>query len=90
MSEDDLLDDILYGEMHWNHRIVKIGDMFGVCEVYFGNDGKITMWTQHIEPMGETVEELKEEVEMFLRAFTQPILKQVGEDEMARLVEYEG
>ena len=77
-------------EHTWNHRVTLIDGMFGISEVYYNENGDIELWTALQKPMGETPEELKEEIEMFLRATEHPILKQVGEDEMARLISWEG
>lgn len=86
---DNLINEVLFGEHTWNHRVVKINDMFGICEVYYNTNGDPELWTAHCEPMGETPEELLEEIKMFKKAFKAPILKQVGEDEMASLVEWD-
>lgn len=90
MSEQDLIDAIMDERGHtWNHRVVWIDDCLGVCEVYYTPGGNIEMWTEHMKPIGETFEELDKELKMFRRALKHPILKQVGEDEFARLVEVE-
>lgn len=66
-------------DMTWNYRIMKrqIGSFvsYDVHEVYYNADGSIKAWTENsIKPSGETIEELKEDFSMQLRAFEKPIL----------------
>jgi hypothetical protein len=66
--------------MTWNHRVVKkthtTGEIsYGVHEVYYNDEGKPISCTQDaVEPYGETLEELKREIERFSKATELPIL----------------
>ncbi len=47
---------------------------FGIYEVYYTN-GEPTGWTQdRMEPHGETLDELKEDLKWFQAALTKPVL----------------
>lgn len=68
---------------HWNHRVIRrtfeIGDeiehQFGVYEVYYDTDGKPIMCTETpVAPAGETIEELRTELERYTKALENPIL----------------
>ena len=50
-------------------------DQFGICEVYYNDEGKITSTTERfIEPYGETLEELKTNFNMMQEAFNKPVI----------------
>lgn len=57
--------------MSWNYRIMKhshkSGDYYAIHECFMDN-GVVTSWTEdEIAPLGETVEELIETLEMMLK-----------------------
>ena len=67
---------------HWNYRVIRNHHTetdsvtYHVHEVYYREDGSIESWTQEpVSPMGETVEELREDIRYFLHAFRCPILE---------------
>ena len=52
---------------------------YHVHEVFYQEDGSIESWTQEpVTPMGETAEELREDIRYFLHAFRCPILEVKG------------
>jgi hypothetical protein len=54
-------------EMSWNYRVVK-------SEVYY-EDGKVDGWTEDaIAPGGETVDELREELQRMISCLDKPVL----------------
>jgi hypothetical protein len=66
---------------YWNHRVVKTyyPDMdetfFSVHEVYYNDNGDLTNCTVlGVRPRGESLEELREELNMMLRALDKPVL----------------
>ncbi len=68
---------------HWNHRIIEKyhketdTSTYQIHEVYYSNDGIIESWTESaVGPMGETVDELREDVSFFMKAFQKPVLKE--------------
>lgn len=79
-------------DSHWNYRVVrktyKIGDEFvhryGIHEVYY-RDGKPAMCTvDAMDPHGETIEGLKQDLERFQKALEKPVLdfdKDFGSEE---------
>ncbi len=76
---------------HWNHRIIEKyhketnTSTYQIYEVYYKDDGIIESWTESaVEPMGETVDELREDISFFMKAFQKPVLKE--EMENGRLV----
>ena len=75
--------------MTWNYRVackkleVKIDlsndvyeeDCFGIVEAYYNDQGEIYATTERfIEPYGETLEELKRNLETIQKAFNLPVL----------------
>lgn len=70
--------------MSWNHRVIRRkvelpnGEselIFGVHEVYYDKHGKPTALTaEDVAPMGETLEELQDELIMFVEATSKPVL----------------
>ena len=69
-------------KMTWNYRVV--GKRFPgsdaihyqIHEVYYADDGSIEHWTEEpVEPLGETIAELREEIRFFLPAFRLPVLE---------------
>ena len=73
---------------HWNYRVIRKHHTetdsvtYHVHEVYYRDDGNIESWTQEsVTPMGETVEELREDIRYFLHAFRRPLLEETETDE---------
>ena len=66
---------------HWNHRLIRRGGpgedpWYRIHEVYYDDSGKISGWTiDPVEPFGETVEEIRQELEAMLRACGEPVLR---------------
>ena len=70
-------------DSHWNYRIIRkeseheiMGKWvrFGIHEVYY-SDGKPSMCSvDAMEPHGETLDELKEDLKHFLAALDKPVL----------------
>ena len=67
---------------HWNYRVIRNHHTetdsvtYHVHEVYYREGGSIEGWTQEpVVPMGETAEELREDIRCFLHAFRCPILE---------------
>lgn len=62
--------------MVWNYRIIEHDRMFYIHEVYYNDNGDITAISEDpMHPHGETLEELKNDLEYFRQAFIRPILK---------------
>ena len=71
--------------MTWNHRIIRrvhhhsdgtTSESFMVHEVYYDDAGRPVSCTEEgVEPYGETLEELVEELKMFSQAAGMPILE---------------
>lgn len=63
-------------DLHWNYRVVERDEYFGIYEVYYDEDGEISTWTvAAVEPRGETVAELKEDLMHMQQALDAPVLK---------------
>lgn len=55
--------------------------MYQVHEVYYAEDGSIETWTvDPVEPLGESLTELREDIRYFLAAFRKPVLEEAEED----------
>ncbi len=66
---------------YWNYRVIKKfyekadATTFEIHEVYYDKNHKIEGWTESaVGPSGETVSELKEDIEHFVRALQKPTL----------------
>lgn len=67
--------------MSWNHRVMvkTVGKekWFDMREVYYNGRGKPTMFTENaVSPGGSTIEELREELIMMLRATYNPVFEE--------------
>jgi hypothetical protein len=76
---------------YWNYRIVKrtVDDAvtFGVHEVFFNDRNEIESWTgEPVEPAGESLGELREDVFHFMSAFRRPVLVEASEGGKHRLI----
>ena len=69
------------------HHLEADSVTYHVHEVYYREDGGIAGWTKApVMPMGETAEELREDIRFFLHAFRRPILEVKETDEGAILI----
>ena len=67
----DILKDEVTGEVVDSYS----ENQFGICEVYYNDEGKVTSTTERfIEPYGETLEELKANFNMMKEAFDKPVI----------------
>lgn len=78
---------------YWNHRVIRKRHTetesvaYQVHEVYYHENGAIEGWTEKpVAPMGETIEELREDIRYFLHAFRRPILEEQETDEGSTLI----
>lgn len=67
--------------MTWNYRVIRRPDSdggpdrFGIHEVYYDPSGQIEMWTEEsCDPFGESLAELKADVEAMAAALSEPVL----------------
>ena len=75
--------------MSWNYRVCKRvssykvdlsndvyeEDQFGICEVYYNDEGEIAFTSENfIEPYGETLEDLKRSFDKMKKAFELPVV----------------
>ena len=63
--------------MSWNYRIVKNGKKgYYIKEVYYNEDnGKIEAFSEITEPYGETIDDLKKDLEKMVKAFEKPVIE---------------
>ena len=65
---------------HWNHRVVKQTyedgtEEYSVREVFYNDDGTIFGYTENpADVVAETVDELREYIELCLKSLDDPIL----------------
>jgi hypothetical protein len=67
--------------MTWNYRVFEEKheqpepwSSFDIREVYYNEDGEIWAYSDTVSPFGESSEELKEDISMYLEAFKKPAL----------------
>lgn len=68
----------MYPESYWNYRVVQFEDgeevYHQIHEVYYKYDD-ISMWSEEAVPVGgETVEELRRDLQMQMDALDKPVL----------------
>jgi len=64
--------------MSWNYRVMTCdnGLTYEIYEVYYHYNGSLKMYTENsIKPFGESLEDLKDELNMMIKAFENPVLK---------------
>lgn len=62
--------------MSWDYRVIEHNGMFTIHEVYYNDRGDITSMSQDpMGPSGDTLEELKGDMEYFFQALGLPVLK---------------
>lgn len=62
--------------MTWNYRVIEDKEVFRIHEVYYNDTGEITAISEDpIVPEGETLEELKDDLEYYFAALKNPVLK---------------
>ncbi|OQY11574.1 MAG: hypothetical protein B6I31_04660 [Desulfobacteraceae bacterium 4572_19] len=79
---------------HWNHRVIHKHHQqtdehtYQVHEVYYDDNGIIDKWTASpVVPMGETPDELREEIRYFIKAFQKPVLIEASEGGKEKLIQ---
>ena len=74
--------------MHWNYRVIRTSGVYDngqgeesweycqLAEVYYGEDGNITAWTEpgELSPYGDDLEELRADLGLMLQALERPVL----------------
>ena len=66
---------------HWNYRVMLKDGQYAVHEVFYGDDGRITGYTEEpVYPTAESPEELVEEFERYRRALGEPVLDYDAEE----------
>jgi hypothetical protein len=66
--------------MPWNYRVIHrqfvTCEHYAIYEVYYGDHGEIKSWTENpVEPCGETLEELREDLAHYQFALIEPVLE---------------
>jgi hypothetical protein len=62
-------------DMSWNYRVVKeLDGSYGICEVYY-TDGKPTSWSDPVDLVGESVDEIKADIRLIRGAFDKRVLR---------------
>jgi hypothetical protein len=73
------------GHHTWNHRVMKrvtkYGTYYGVHEVYYDSEGKVEGYTAPVSVVGESIEEIKQYLEMILNCLDKDILDYDDEEE---------
>lgn len=80
----------------WNYRVIRKyhkktdSNTYHIHEVYYDDENNIESWTQSpVEPMGETVAELRGDIHFFLKAFQKSVLTEINQNGKTLLVEDE-
>ncbi len=76
---------------YWNYRIIKRtaeeSATYGIHEVYYDKKDEAESWTgEPVEPMGESLGELREDIFHFMSAFRYPVLVEAEESGKKRLI----
>ena len=71
--------------MNWDYRVIEHDGAFTIHEVHYNDKGAIiSLSDDPMGPSGETLEELKADMEYFLQALDKPVLRkeEIGFEEM--------
>ena len=61
---------------YWNYRVVERDDTFAIHEAYYDDAGNVTHITaEPVAPMGESLAELRADMEHYRRALDEPVLR---------------
>jgi len=60
--------------MSWNYRIIKDGDNYAVCEVFY-EKGVPHRWSEPITLEGESTDDILEQLEMILKDINNTVIK---------------
>jgi hypothetical protein len=78
---------------HWNYRVIRKyhkesdSNTYQIHEVYYDDEHKIEGWTQSpVGPMGESLAELRNDIQHFIKAFQKPVLTEIMKDGKEELV----
>jgi hypothetical protein len=78
---------------HWNYRVIREyhkesdSNTYQIYEVYYDDENKIEGWTQSpVGPTGESLAELRNDIQYFIKAFQKPVLTAVMKDGKEELV----
>ncbi|OHD71510.1 MAG: hypothetical protein A2W19_16005 [Spirochaetes bacterium RBG_16_49_21] len=79
---------------YWDYRVIRKTQndavSYEIHEVYYNDKDEIESWTEEpVSPMGETCNELRNDIFYFMSAFRHPVLNMVQEDKKERLEECE-
>lgn len=59
----------------WNYRVVETEGVFAIYEASYDDAGNVTgMTAEPVAPMGESLEELRADLEHYLKALAAPLL----------------
>lgn len=62
--------------MTWNYRVVFDRGTYSIYEIYYDKAGNIEFFTQDsVAPGGDSIKELKQDLEWMLKTIKQPVLK---------------
>jgi hypothetical protein len=69
----------------WNYHVVIKDGQYAIYEIYYDDEGNIALFTEDpVYPMGESLDELRGDLEYLRHALTQPVLKYEEITEQAR------
>ncbi|WP_285644998.1 hypothetical protein [Pseudomonas sp. NBRC 100443] len=80
---------------YWNYRVLMRhdtieGEIYEIHEVYYDENGDISMWTEHPAELSEgSVEDLRDTLKHMLDALRKPPLREVLQDGKEQLVPLE-
>ena len=73
--KNETYDDFELNVKYWQYRVTSTDGVFQIREVYFDDDGTPQLMSEHPDyPQGDTVEELKEDIQAMLKALELPVL----------------
>ncbi len=62
--------------MAWEYRVLLKNGAFAIHEVYYAENGEIEFWTENpVQPGGESLSELKRDLEFYRIALRKPVLR---------------
>jgi hypothetical protein len=65
------------GVGYWTYRVIQKEGAYAIYEVYYDDQGTVEAWTESpVAAIGETLEELRQDLEWQLEALDEPVLEE--------------
>ena len=60
----------------WDYRVIKTEDTYTIAEVYYRSDGTILGAVYPVDPLGETLADLQDDLRHYALAASKPVIEE--------------